>query len=151
VFDDCYFECADDALCGTGIYRHCRFTFYSSKPFYATSPRGAVFEDCDIHSKVRGTQYLTKVSDKVTMRNCRWTSDDPNLKIEWTKRPDPPMCASWKNAPSTVNLTICHQRPMCRWRSLHRLFRSWGAPTSCQVDGPSIVINQLTRMITTGQ
>lgn len=89
VFDDCYFECTDDALCGTGIYRHCRFTFYSSKPFYATSPRGAVFEDCDIHSKVRGTQYLTKVSDKVTMRNCRWTSDDPNLKIEWTKRPDP--------------------------------------------------------------
>lgn len=89
VFDDCYFECTDDALCGTGVYRHCRFTFYSSKPFYATSPRGAVFEDCDIHSKVRGTQYLTKVSDKVTMRNCRWTSDDPNLKIEWTKRPDP--------------------------------------------------------------
>lgn len=89
LFDDCYFECTDDALCGTGVYRHCRFTFYSSKPFYATSPQGAVFEDCDIHSKVRGTQYLTKVSDKVTLRNCRWTSDDPNLQIEWTKRPDP--------------------------------------------------------------
>lgn len=89
VFDECYFECTDDALCGTGIYRKCRFTFYSSKPFYATSPQGAVFEDCDIHSKVHGTQYLTKVSDRVTMRNCRWTSDDPNLKIEWTKRPDP--------------------------------------------------------------
>lgn len=89
VFDDCYFECTDDALCGTGIYRKCRFTFYSSKPFYATSPQGAVFEDCDIHTKVKGIQYLTKVSDRVTLRNCRWTSDDPNLKIEWTKRPDP--------------------------------------------------------------
>ena len=89
VFDGCYFECTDDALCGTGVYRKCRFTFYSSKPFYATSPQGAVFEDCDIHTKVKGVQYLTKVSDRVTLRNCRWTSDDPNLKIEWTKRPDP--------------------------------------------------------------
>ena len=89
LFEDCYFECTDDALCGTGIYRHCRFTFFSSKPFYCTSPQGAVFEDCDIHSKVRGVQYLTKVSDPVTMRNCRWTSEDPNLTIEWTKKPDP--------------------------------------------------------------
>ena len=89
LFDDCYFECTDDALCGTGTYRHCRFTFFSSKPFYCTSLQGAVFEDCDIHSKVQGVQYLTKVSDPVTMRNCRWTSDDPNLTIEWTKKPNP--------------------------------------------------------------
>ncbi len=89
LFDDCYFECTDDALCGTGTYRHCRFTFFSSKPFYCTSPQGAVFDDCDIHSKVQGIQYLTKVSDPVTMRNCRWTSDDPNLRIEWTRKPDP--------------------------------------------------------------
>jgi hypothetical protein len=89
LFEDCYFECTDDALCGTGTYRHCRFTFFSSKPFYGTSPQGAVFEDCDIHSKVRGVQYLTKVSDPVTMRNCRWTSDDPDLVIEWTKKPNP--------------------------------------------------------------
>ena len=89
LFEDCYFECTDDALCGTGTYRHCRFTFFSSKPFYGTSPQGAVFEDCDIHSKVRGVQYLTKVSDPVTMRNCRWTSDDPDLVIAWTKKPNP--------------------------------------------------------------
>ena len=89
LFDDCYFECTDDALCGTGTYRHCRFTFFSSKPFYGTSPQGAVFIDCDIHSKVQGVQYLTKVSDPVTMRNCRWTSDDPDLVIAWTKKPDP--------------------------------------------------------------
>lgn len=88
-FYNCYFECTDDALCGTGTYRHCRFTFFSSKPFYCTSPQGAIFEDCDIHSKVQGVQYLTKVSDPVTMRNCRWTSDDPDLTIEWTKKPNP--------------------------------------------------------------
>ena len=89
LFEDCYFECTDDALCGTGTYRHCRFTFFSSKPFYSTSPQGAVFEDCDIHSKVQGVQYLTKVSAPVTMRNCRWTSDDPDLTIEWTRKPNP--------------------------------------------------------------
>ena len=89
LFDNCYFECTDDALCGTGTYRQCRFTFFSSKPFYCTSPQGAVFEDCDIHSKVQGVQYLTKVSDPVTMRNCRWTSDDPNMTIAWTPKPNP--------------------------------------------------------------
>lgn len=89
LFDNCYFECTDDALCGTGTYRRCRFTFFSSKPFYCTSPQGALFEDCDIHSKVQGVQYLTKVSDPVTMRNCRWTSDDPSLTIKWTPKPNP--------------------------------------------------------------
>lgn len=88
-FEDCYLECTDDALCGTATYRKCRFTFFSSKPFYSTYGSGAEFVDCDIHSKVRGTQYLTKASGPVRMEHCRWTSDDPNLKIEWTKRPDP--------------------------------------------------------------
>ncbi len=90
TFDECHFECTDDALCGTGIYRRCTFTLFSSKPFYSTDRRkGAVFIDCDLHAKTRGTQYLTKVSGPVTMRDCRWTSDDPNLRILWTKRPDP--------------------------------------------------------------
>lgn len=88
-FLNCYFECTDDALCGTGTYRNCGFTFFSSKPFYATSPGGAHFYDCDIHTKVKGTQYLTKRSSLVTMTRCRWTSDDPNLKIEWDMRPSP--------------------------------------------------------------
>ena len=89
-FEDCYFECTDDALCGTGVYRRCRFTLFSSKPFYTTDKRkGAVFEDCQLHSKTQGTQYLTKVSGPVRMRNCQWTSDDPKLRIEWCKRPDP--------------------------------------------------------------
>lgn len=89
TFDDCYFECTDDALCGTGVYNHCRFTFFSSKPFYATSRQGAFFNDCDIHCKTHGTQYLTKMTSPVTLRNCRFTSDDPNLKVVWTKKPNP--------------------------------------------------------------
>lgn len=89
-FNDCYFECTDDALCGTGIYNRCRFTLFSSKPFYTTDEQvGAKFYDCDIHTLTHGTQYLTKQSGPVTMERCRWTSDDPMLKIEWSKRPDP--------------------------------------------------------------
>lgn len=88
-FYNCYFECTDDALCGTGTYNDCRFTFYSSKPFYTTSRKGAVFNNCDIHTKTRGTQYLTKVSGPVALNNCRWTSEDPDLKIEWTRKPNP--------------------------------------------------------------
>ncbi len=90
TYTDCYFECTDDALNGSGVYRHCRFTLFSSKPFYTTDKtRGAVFIDCDLHTKTRGTQYLTKVSGPVQMTNCRWSSDDPNVKIEWNKKPDP--------------------------------------------------------------
>ncbi len=90
TYNDCYFECTDDALCGTGTYKNCRFTFFSSKPFYTTDKNiGVRFYDCDIHSKTHGTQYLTKVSGPVIMERCRWTSDDPEIKIEWNKRPDP--------------------------------------------------------------
>ena len=89
-FDNCYFECTDDALCGTGVYTNCDFTFFSSKPFYTTDKEiGATFTNCNIHSKTHGTQYFTKVSGPVTMINCKWSSDDPNLKIEWNKRPNP--------------------------------------------------------------
>lgn len=87
VFKNCYFESTDDALCGTGVYIGCRFTFYSSKPFYTTSHKGAVLMDCDIHSKVQGTQYLTKVPAPAFLIDCRFTSDDPNLQLAWTPIP----------------------------------------------------------------
>ena len=35
-FEKCYFECTDDALCGTGIYLNCQFNLFSGKPFYST-------------------------------------------------------------------------------------------------------------------
>lgn len=88
-FDRCYFECTDDALCGSAIYSKCRFTLYSSKPFYSTSAEGAILIDCDIHTRVHGTQYLTKVPAPVFMSECRWTSDDPNLRLQWTPYPTP--------------------------------------------------------------
>ena len=87
LFDDCYFECTDDALCSTAVYLRCRFTFFSSKPFYITEGTGAVFLDCDLHSLTRGEQHLVKVGSPVAMVNCRWTSEDPGLRIGWTHAP----------------------------------------------------------------
>ena len=86
-FEDCYFECTDDALCGTGIYHRCRFTLFSGKPFYNTQGTGAIFLDCDLHSLTRGKQYLVKVGSPVTMIDCRWSSESPDLTLHWTPYP----------------------------------------------------------------
>lgn len=87
LFENCYFECTDDALCGTAVYLGCRFTFYSGKPFYNTYAQGARFLNCDIHSMTSGRQYLVKVDGQVAMVDTRWTSDDENLCIGWTQDP----------------------------------------------------------------
>lgn len=87
LFDNCYFECTDDALCGTGVYLDCRFTLFSSKPFYATSGTGAVFLNCDMRSLTSGKQYLVKVGSQVAMVDCRWESDDKQLQMAWTSAP----------------------------------------------------------------
>lgn len=87
LFDNCYFECTDDALCGTGVYLNCRFTLFSGKPFYSTQGTGAVFLNCDLHSLTNGRQYLVKVGSPVSMVDCRWTSMHPSLFIGWTQDP----------------------------------------------------------------
>lgn len=87
LFDNCYFECTDDALCGTGVYLGCRFKFFSGKPFYSTYAQGARLLDCDILTLTSGKQYLVKVGSQVAMVDCRWTSTDPELYIGWTQDP----------------------------------------------------------------
>ena len=87
LFENCYFECTDDALCGTGVYLGCRFTLFSGKPFYTTQGAGAVFLDCDLHTRTRGRQYLVKVDAPVTLIDCRWTSEDPDLRLGWCPAP----------------------------------------------------------------
>ena len=84
LYDNCYFECTDDALTGSAVYLGCRFTFHSGKPFYSTPSTGAIFLDCDIRSHVSGTQYLTKVPGPVTMIDTRFTADNP-LQLRWTR------------------------------------------------------------------
>ena len=86
-YENCYFECTDDALCGTGVHLNCRFTLFSGKPFYSTQGTGAVFLNCDLYSLTEDIQYLTKAGGPVTMIDCRWTSETPDLTINWTPNP----------------------------------------------------------------
>ncbi len=94
VYTGCYFECTDDALTGTAIYRYCSFTFFSSKPFYSTAPTGAVFINCDITVLTRGVQYLTKVPGMVTLINTRFHTPDGNgdIDLRWTRDPSETVC-----------------------------------------------------------
>lgn len=87
LFDNCYFECTDDALCGSGVYLGCRFTLFSGKPFFRTDWEGARFLDCDLHALTKGRQYLVKAGSQVAMVDCRWTSESPDLYIGWTQDP----------------------------------------------------------------
>ena len=84
LYDNCYFECTDDALSGSAIYLDCRFTFFSSKPFYSTVETGAVFLNCDITCLGSGEQYFTKVPGQVTAIDTRFFCDNP-IDIKWTR------------------------------------------------------------------
>lgn len=88
-FNDCHFECTDDALNGAAFYNHCSFDFYSSRPFYATATTGAVFYDCDIHTRLTGTQFLTKAGGTVTMIKTRWYAPSDSLRIQWSNADTP--------------------------------------------------------------
>lgn len=95
LYYDCYFECTDDALSGSAVYLDCRFTFFSSKPFYSTAETGAVFLNCDITSRVDGTQYFTKVPGMVTLIDTRINSLPENagrFDLRWTRDESPVVC-----------------------------------------------------------
>lgn len=113
-FRRCYFECTDDALNGAAIYDQCRFTFYSSKPFYSTSLTGAYFVDCDIYTHCQGKQYLTKAGGPVTMIDTRWQGDDPSLNFEWSKGDEPYVCYTVGTTYNGKPLQIDSGRP---WRT----------------------------------
>lgn len=91
LYDDCYFECTDDALSGSAVYLDCTFTFFSSKPFYSTAETGAVFLNCDITCLGSGTQYFTKVPGPVTVIDTRFHSERP-IDIAWTRDASDVVC-----------------------------------------------------------
>ncbi len=89
LFENCHFECTDDALCGHGVYLNCNLDFYSSKPFWSTNGTGAAFMNCDFNIISQNTQYLTKVGSPVALIDCRFTHPNDSLVLEWTKYPKP--------------------------------------------------------------
>jgi hypothetical protein len=86
LFYQCYFECTDDALCGTGVFLDCRLTLLSSKPFYSTQGTGAVFLNCDFDVQTKQKQFLTKVGSPVAIVDSRFFASAP-LRVAWTQDP----------------------------------------------------------------
>ncbi|MCM1163947.1 MAG: hypothetical protein NC339_06850 [Muribaculaceae bacterium] len=105
LYKDCYFECTDDALSGSGVYLDCSFTFHSGKPFYSTASTGAIFLNCDIHSLTDGTQYFTKIPGQMTVIDCRFTSDN-NLQLQWTRDASDIRCYQSNNTLNGQPVTI---------------------------------------------
>ncbi len=114
LFHQCYFESTDDALCGTGVYLNCGFTFFSSKPFYSTQGTGAVFLNCDIQVLTPKRQYLTKVGSPVTMVDSRFASDNTGLYLGWTQDPtDDLRCYQYNVTLNGQPVRINNDKPQC--------------------------------------
>lgn len=87
-YEDCHFECTDDALNGTAVYSHCDFDFYGQKPFWSTFGKGAMFIDCDFNLKGESREvFFCKQGGPVTIVDCRFHAPSDSIYIGWTAYP----------------------------------------------------------------
>ena len=88
LYEDCHFECTDDAMNGTALYRRCEIDLYGQKPFWSTFGRGAMFVDCDFNVKGNTREmYFCKQGGPVTLIDCRYHSTSDSIYIGWTAYP----------------------------------------------------------------
>ena len=89
-YEDCHFECTDDALNGTAVYRHCDFDFYGTKPWWSTHGKGALLIDCDFYAKNDNREtYFCKQGGPLTLVNCRYHAPSDSTYVGWTAYPQP--------------------------------------------------------------
>ena len=89
-YEDCHFECTDDAMNGTAVYRHCDIDLYGQKPFWSTFGRGAMFIDCDFFVKSDNREmYFCKQGGPLTLIDCRYHAPSDSIYIGWTAYPQP--------------------------------------------------------------
>lgn len=89
-YDNCHFECTDDALNGTATYRHCNFDLYGQKPFWSTFGKGALFIDCDFNVMGDNREvFFCKQGGPVTVVDCRYHAPSDSVYIGWTAYPQP--------------------------------------------------------------
>ena len=87
-YEDCHFECTDDAMNGTAVYRHCTVDLYGQKPFWSTFGRGAMFIDCDFYVKSDNREmYFCKQGGPLTLIDCRYHAPTDSVYIGWTAYP----------------------------------------------------------------
>ena len=88
LYEGCHFECTDDAMNGTALYRRCEIDLYGQKPFWSTFGRGAMFVDCDFNVKGNTREmYFCKQGGPVTLIDCRYHSTSDSIYIGWTAYP----------------------------------------------------------------
>ena len=89
-YEDCHFECTDDALNGSAVYRHCEVDLYGQKPFWSTFGRGAMFIDCDFYVKGSNREmFFCKQGGPVTLIDCRYHAPSDSIYVGWTAYPQP--------------------------------------------------------------
>ena len=87
-YEDCHFECTDDAMNGNAVYRHCTVDLYGSKPFWSTYGHGAMFIDCDFYVRSHNrTMYFMKQGGPLTLIDCRYHAPTDSMDISWTAYP----------------------------------------------------------------
>ena len=97
-YEDCHFECTDDALNGSATYRHCDFDLYGQKPFWSTFGKGAMFIDCDFNVKGENREmYFCKQGGPVTVIDCRYHTPSDSIYLGWTAYPQPWLRCYQKN------------------------------------------------------
>ena len=89
-YEDCHFECTDDALNGNATYRRCDFDLYGQKPFWSTFGKGVLFVDCDFYVKgVNREMFFCKQGGPVTLKDCRYHAPSDSIYLGWTAYPQP--------------------------------------------------------------
>lgn len=89
-YENCHFECTDDAMNGTAVYRHCSIDLYGQKPFWSTFNKGAMFVDCDFNVKTSNREmYFCKQGGPLTLIDCRYHAPSDSIYIGWTAYPQP--------------------------------------------------------------
>lgn len=92
LYENCHFECTDDALNGDAVHINCDFDFYGSRPIYQTYGTGGVFIGCIFRNRPKNSdtesnQYFTKEGGPLALIDCRF-EDGGNVRLGWTKYPD---------------------------------------------------------------
>ena len=88
-YDSCHFECTDDALNGTAVYRHCNIDLYGQKPFWSTFGAGAAFIDCLFNVKSDNREmYFCKQGGPLTLIRCHYHAPSVSY-LGWTAYPQP--------------------------------------------------------------
>ncbi len=87
LFNECYMECTDDALTGTGVYLNCSLSLYGQKPFWRSDMGGAIFLNCDFFIKHENNrQYFCKSVGPLSLIDCRFQTNK-DVYIGWTQTP----------------------------------------------------------------